>query len=208
MKVYDVPGFPNPARVRLALAEKGLHDQVEFVPVDVMGGEHRTSEFLEKNPSGVVPVLQLDDGSLISECSAIIDYLDHAAGEAELTGRTAKERGIIHMQQRKVEAGLLEAVGDYFHLATEGLGPDLEGYQNETHGLRRREKALATMAWLDTVLAVQDYVAGDRFTDADITAFAGFAFADFAGIETPAEFKNLAAWKARIGARPSMAVLN
>ena len=208
MKVYEQKGFPNPARVRLALAEKGLADDVEFIPVDVMAGEHRSPEFLAKNPSGLVPVLELDDGTVLSECSAITDYLDHLVGETNLTGKTAKERGLIHMIQRKVEDGFLEAVGNYFHYATEGLGPDLELYQNQDYGARRRETALKTMAWMEDQLSGRDYLAGDRLTVADITAYAGFAFADFAGVETPAEYRNIAAWKKRLQARPSMTVLN
>lgn len=208
MKVYEQKGFPNPARVRLALAEKGLAEKVEFIPVDVMAGEHRSAAFLAKNPSGLVPVLELDDGTMLSECSAITDYLDHLTGESELTGKTAKERGLIQMTQRKVEDGLLEAVGNYFHYATDGLGPDLELYQNKDYGERRKNIALKTMAWMENELAERDYLAGDRLTVADITAYAGFAFADFAGVETPAGYTNIAAWKERLQARPSMAVLN
>ena len=208
MKVYEQKGFPNPIRVRLALAEKGLLDRVEFIAVDVMAGEHRSAEFLSKNPSGLVPVLELDDGTMLSECSAITEYIDHLVDEPALTGKTAKDRGIIHMMQRKVEDGFLEAVGNYFHYATDGLGPDLENYQNTDFGMRRREAALKTMAWIDSQLENSSYLAGDRLTVADITAFAGFSFADFAGIETPAEYANIVAWKQRMQARPSVMALN
>ncbi len=208
MKIYDMKGLPNPTRVRLALAEKGLQDRVEFVPVNIMVGEHRTPEFLKINPSAAVPVLELEDGTILSECSAITEYLDHVAGEPELTGKDARERGIIHMTQRKVEDGLLDAVGNYFHYATEGLGPDLEEYQNKDFGDRRKAIALKTMAWMDARLADKPFLTGDRLTVADITAFAGFAFADFAGIETPTHLKNVAAWKTRMGERPSVAALN
>lgn len=206
MKVHEFKGFPNPARVRIALAEKGLFDQVAFVPVDVPAGEHKRPEFLAKNPSGVVPVLELDDGTLISECAAITDYLDHVTGAPMLTGTTAKERGVIHMRQRKVEAGLLDAVSAYFHHATDGLGPAIETYQNKDWGLRQKTVALATMGWMDGVLATQDYLAGDRFTVADITAMAGLAFADFVTIDIPDGCANLRAWRARVSARPSAAV--
>ena len=206
MKVYEFKGFPNPARVRIALAEKGLFDQVDFVNVDVPAGEHRKPAFLAKNPSGVVPVLELDDGTIISECSAITEYLDHAAGQPELTGKDAKERAVIHMMQRKVEAGLLDAVGTYFHHATPGLGPDIEDYQNREWGEKQRERALQTMDWMDGVLSKQDYLAGDRFTVADITAMAGFVFADFASIDIPESCPHVKAWRARVTARPSAAV--
>jgi glutathione S-transferase len=203
MKIHEFKGFPNPARVRIALAEKGLIDDTAFVHVDVPGGEHKKPAFLAKNPSGAVPVLELGDGVVISECSAIIDYLDHAAGEPELTGKNAKERGVIGMMQRKIEAGLLDAVAAYFHHATEGLGPEIESYQNKGWGERQKEIALSTMQWMDEVLADQAFMAGDRFTVADITAMAGFAFADFVELDIPEACTRLRDWRTRVSARPS-----
>ncbi len=205
MKVYEFKGFPNPARVRIALAEKGLTDKVEFITVDVPNGEHRKPEFLAKNPSGAVPVLELDDGTTISECTAITEYLDHQFGETTLTGRTPKERAVIHMMQRRAEAGLLDAVGTYFHHATPGLGPDLETYQCAEWGEHQRQKALAGMHYLNGVLAKTPYIAGEQFSVADITAFAGLAFAGFAKVEIPAECGHLKAWHERISQRPSVA---
>ena len=206
MKVYEFKGFPNPTRVRLALAGKGLFDAVEFVQVNVPEGEHRKPEFLAINPSGVVPVLELEDGTQISECSAITEYLDHAKGDTDLTGRTPKTRAVIAMMQRKVEAGFLDAVAAYFHHATAGLGPDIKTYQNSPWGERQKETALKTMAWMNDVLADQDFLAGDRFTIADITAMAGFDFAGFAQIDMPAELTHLAAWRDRVAARPSVKI--
>ncbi|MGI9484947.1 MAG: glutathione S-transferase family protein [Geminicoccaceae bacterium] len=203
MKVYEFKGFPNPARVRIALAEKGLIDQVEFCHVDVPAGEHKRPDFLAKNPSGAVPVLELDDGTMISECSAITDYIDHAAGDAELTGRNAKERGVIGMMQRKIEAGLLDAVAAFFHHATEGLGPDIETYQNKGWGERQKEIAVSTMHWMEGNLRDRDYLAGERFTVADITGMAGFAFADFVKLDIPDTCPRLQDWRARVSARPS-----
>lgn len=205
MKVYDYKGFPNPARVRIALAEKGLLDQVEFVHVDVPGGEHKQPAFLAKNPSGVVPLLELDDGTLISECTAITEYIDNQDGYPVLTGRTAKERAVVHMMQRRIEAGLLDAVSAYFHHATPGLGPHIEGYQNREWGEKQRERAIATMHALDGELAGRQYMAGDQFTMADISAMAGLSFAGFAKVETPAGLTHLAEWGARVNARPSVA---
>ena len=205
MKVYEHKGFPNPMRVRVALAEKGLTDRVEFVPVDVTKGEHRAPEFLARNPAGAVPVLELDDGTCIAECSAITEYLDHLEGEPVLTGQTPKERAVIAMMQRRAEAGLLDAVGAYFHHATPGLGPQLETYQNREWGERQRERAVATMRQLDGVLGTRPYLAGDRFTVADITALAGLAFAGFAEIAIPDDCTALRAWQARVSQRPSVA---
>lgn len=205
MKIYECKGFPNPMRIRIAIAEKALSDKVTFVPVDVPGGEHRRPSFLAKNPSAAVPVLELDDGICISECTAITEYLDHLDGLPTLTGRTARERGVIHMMQRRAEAGLLDAVGTYFHHATPGLGPEIETYQNREWGEKNRERAVAGMRYLDGVLANQSYLAGESFSMADITAFAGLAFADFAGIAIPADVSNLTGWRQRISTRPSAA---
>ena len=203
MKIYEFKGFPNPARVRIALAEKGLLDEVEFVHVDVPNGEHKTAAFLAKNPSAAVPVLELDDGTIVTECTAITEYLDHIAGEPVLTGRDAKERARIAMMQRKVESGLTDAAAAYFHHATPGLGPDIETYQNASWGEKQRERAADTMRWMNDSLADRDYLAGDRFTVADITAMAGFAFADFIKLEIPADYTALHLYRARLSERQS-----
>ncbi len=205
MKIYDVDGFPNPARVRIALAEKGATDKVDFVPVDVMQGEHRSDAFRAKNPDASVPCLELEDGTCISQCTAITEYIDGAFAGPSLCGTSAQERAVIHMMNRRAEGGLLDAVGDYFHHATPGLGPDLETYQNADWGNKRKETAAATMAYLDGVLSENTYLAGDAFSMADITAFAGLAFADFAKVAVPESLTHLQAWRANVAARPSIA---
>ena len=205
MKIYDVEGFPNPARVRIALAEKGVSDKVEFVSVDVMGGEHRTEAFKAKNPDAAVPCLELEDGSCISQCNAITEYIDRAFDGPSLTGETPKERAQISMMNMRAENGLLNAVGTYFHHATPGLGPDLETYQCAEWGNKQKEVAGQTMAYLDSVLADNAYIAGDTFSMADITTFAGLAFADFAKVDIPAKLSNLNAWRTKVAARPSIA---
>ncbi len=93
MKIYDFPVGPYPARVRIALGEKYLQSQVSFVFVDLRKGQHKQAEFLNLNYSGTVPVLQLDDGTLIAECTAITEYLDSLDGDPILTGRTPREKG-------------------------------------------------------------------------------------------------------------------
>lgn len=209
MKVYDIENFPNPVRVRIALAEKGVADKAEFIAVDVMNGEHRSDEFMAKNPDASVPAMELDCGTVLSQCTAITEYIDaeyeNLPGQASLTGDTAKERAVIHMMNRRAEANLLDAVGAYFHFATPGLGPNLETYQNESWGTHQKDNAVSTMKYLDGVLAKNDYLAGENFSMADITAFAGLAFADFAKIDIPAELSNLVAWRSKVAARPSIA---
>src|ERR1700748_995157 len=104
MKVHDFPASPNAARVRIALAEKGLGTQVEFIPVNLPGAEHKQEAFLKLNPLGTIPVLELDDGTAISECTAITEYLDNLDGKPVLTGRTPREKGLIHMMQKRAES--------------------------------------------------------------------------------------------------------
>jgi len=204
MKIHDIANFPNPLRVRIALAEKNATENVSFVPVDVMAGEHRTPEFVAKNPASGVPVLELDDGTFISECTAIIEYIDHSFEGPSLTGRGAKARALISMMQRRAEFMVLDAVAAYFHHATDGLGPELESYQNQAWGERQKELALKGMAYFNKILADTDYVVGDEFTAADITLFAGLGFADFAAIDIPSECAHLIAWQARVASRPSV----
>jgi len=204
MKIHDIANFPNPLRVRIALAEKNATENVSFVPVDVMAGEHRTPEFVAKNPASGVPVLELDDGTFISECTAIIEYIDHSFEGPSLTGRGAKARALISMMQRRAEFMVLDAVAAYFHHATDGLGPEIESYQNQAWGERQKEVALKGMVYFNKILADTDYVVGDEFTVADITLFAGLGFADFAAIDIPSECTHLIAWKARVASRPSV----
>src|SRR5262249_19234526 len=133
MKIYDFKGLPNPLRVRIVVAEKGLADQVEFVSVNVPQGGLKTPAFMTKNPAApaaVVPVVALDDGTCIAEGTAITEYLDNVTGEPILTGGNARDRAVIHMMQHRTEATLLDAVATYFHHATPGLGPHIETYQN------------------------------------------------------------------------------
>jgi glutathione S-transferase len=211
MKLFDRPGFPNPARIRIVLAEKGLDAQITFVPVDLIAAEHKQPEFLQRNPAGVLPVLELDDGTPIAECTAITEYLDNLDGNPVLTGRTPREKALVHMMQRRAEAELIDPVGQYFHHATPGLGPALQAFKSPDWagrvewGQRQGARAMAGMRHLDGVLREQPFVAGDRFSMPDITVFAGLMFADAAGLAMPEECTALAAWRERVAALPSVA---
>ena len=201
MKVYDLEGLPNPDRVRMALKEKNAIDAVEFVPVDLFGGEHRGEAFRAKNPDATIPAAELEDGTVLSRCSAIIEYIDGAFDGPSLIGNTPKQRAVTQMMNLRAEQGLVDAVGGYFHHATEGLGPELETDQVPEYGHQQYQKAQATMRLFDDVLATQPYLAGESFTMADITAFAGLSFATPAGVEIPAGLDNLQDWRDRVAAR-------
>ncbi|AMA58188.1 glutathione S-transferase [Bradyrhizobium sp. CCGE-LA001] len=205
MKIYDWPTGPYPARVRIALAEKNLQSAVKFVTVDLRKGEHKTADFLAtKNYSGTLPVLELDDGTLIAECTAITEYLDALDAAQTLTGTTPRDRGVIHMMNKRAELELLDAISVYFHHATPGLGPKVEIYQNEEWGLRQRDKAVRGMRYFDSVLRQQPFVAGEAFSMADITVVGGLIFASLVKLPVPVECEALAAWYARMQQRPSV----
>lgn len=208
MKIYDIPGFPNPLRVRIALARKNLLDKVEFVKVDLTAAEHKQAPFLAINPTGTVPVLQLDDGTYISECTAITEYLDNADGAPVLTGTTALEKAMVHMEQKRAESELIDAIGIYFHHATQGLGDALRPYKHpewegRTYwGEMHREKAIAGMHYFDHVLRDRKYVAGDFFSMADATVLGGLLFAFYAQIAVPESLTALLEWKERMYTLP------
>ncbi|WP_158925674.1 glutathione S-transferase [Acidisphaera sp. S103] len=204
MKIYDWSTGPYPARVRIALAEKNLASRVRFETVNLYKGEHKTPAFLAKNYSGTLPVLELDDGTFIAECTAITEYLDALDGTPTLTGRTPREKGLIHMMSKRAELELLDAISVYFHHATPGLGPDVEIYQNAEWGLRQRDKAVRGMRYFDSVLRGQPFVAGETFSMADITVIGGLIFAGLVKVPVPAECEALLAWYARMQERPSV----
>lgn len=204
MKIHDWHTGPYPARVRIAVAEKGLQSRVTFVSVSLRNGEHKRPEFLVKNYSGTLPVLELDDGTFLAECTAITEYLDALEGSPTLTGSTPLEKGVIHMMSRRAELEVLDAISVYFHHATPGLGPDVELYQNAEWGLRQRDKALRGMRYFDGVLSKQPFVAGGAFSMADITLIGGLIFAELVKLPVPVECDALQAWYARMRERPSV----
>lgn len=204
MKIHDFPRGPYPARVRIAIAEKNMRSRFEFVMVDLRTGEHKRPAFLAKNYSGTLPVLELDDGAFIAECTAITQYLDALDGTPILTGRTPREQGLIHMMNKRAEMELLDAVSVYFHHATPGLGPDVEQYQNAEWGQYQREKALRGMRYFSGLLERQPFVASDYFSMADITVIAGMIFAEMLDVSPPPGCEALTAWYARMQDRPSV----
>ena len=205
MTIYDFPEGPYPTRVRIALAEKNLQSRVEFVTVDLYKGEHKRPEFIsEKNYSGTLPVLELNDGTCIAECTAITEYLDTLDGAPTLTGRTSLEKGVIHMMSKRAELELLDAISVYFHHATPGLGPNVELYQNSEWGFRQRDKAMRGMRYFNGLLKKQPFVAGNAFSMADITLIGGLVFASIVKLSVPAECEALLAWYTRMRERPSV----
>lgn len=204
MMIYDWYNGPYPSRVRIAVAELGLTSLVRFSSIDLWKGEHKRADFLAKNYSGTLPVLQIEDGTYLAECTAITQYLDALGDAPKLTGTTPRDQGMIHMMNKRAELEFLDAISVYFHHATPGLGPEVELYQNPEWGLRMRDKALRGARYFDDVLKAQSFVAGNAFSMADITVNAGFVFAKIVGLEIPIELGSLHAWHSRILERPSV----
>ena len=210
MKLYDRQGTPNAARIRIVLAEKGLDDAVEFVTVDLIAAEQKRPEFLIMNPIGKTPVLELDDGLCISECTAITEYLDNLDGAPSLTGIAPCDKAVIHMMQRRVEIMLLDPVDDYFHYATPGLGPALRPWRMpdwagaKEWAERRGAYAVANLPYFNDVLEGQAFLAGAQFSMADITLWAALVFAEGAGLTIASNLAALAAWRARVEALPAV----
>lgn len=204
MKIHDWFDGPYPARVRIALAEKGLLSKIEFVSVNLWTGEHKKPEFLAINYSGTLPVLELEDGTLIAECTAITQYLDALVDPPALTGETPLEKGLIQMMTKRAEIEFLDAVSVYFHHATPGLGPEVELYQNAEWGMRMRDKAVRGMRYFNGLLSQRPFVAGEHFSMADIAVLGGMIFASLVKLSVPEECQALLAWHSKVQARPSV----
>lgn len=199
MKLYEHAGFPNPRRIAVFLHEKGA--DIERVPVDVMKGEHRTDAFKTKNPFATVPALELDDGTVLTECSSISAHLETTFPTPALLGTTDQEKVLVDLWQRRIEQAILNNLATYFHHATDGLG-ELELYQNAEWGRHCLDQALATLEIVDAELEGKDYIAGS-FSIADITALCALDFAQFMKVEIPDHLHNVHQWHARLKSRPS-----
>jgi glutathione S-transferase len=207
MKIHDMAGTANAARIRIVLAAKGLEDQVEFERVDLLAAAQKQPAFLAKNPLGKTPLLELDDGLILSESTAITEYLDNLDGNPVFTGRNPREKAVIHMMQRRVEQLLLEPLDDFFHYGTPGLGkalapwrmPDWAG--RHEWGRRRGDMAVRGLAYFDQLLADRPYLATDAFTMPDITLYISLVFGAHAGLPT-STFDSLTAWEAKVAELP------
>lgn len=202
MKFYNSMG-PNPHVVRMFAAERGIDlDQVE---VDLMAGENRQDAYLAKNPAGQLPALELDDGSVISEITAICEYLDEASSGEQLIGATPEQKAHGRMWTRRVDLGICEPLANGFRFS-EGL--DLFKHRmmvqpDAAEGL----KAIAQnkLTWLDGQLAGKDFIGGDKIGLADILLFCFLAFGANVGQPLNTSNENVSAWFERMQSRPSAA---
>jgi len=206
MKLFTSARAPNPRRVRMFIAEKGI-DGIELVQVDLGRGEHRADAFLARNPLGQVPVLELDDGRQLAETRAICTYLEGLQPQPNLMGEGFDERAFIEMMDRRCELGLFLKIANCVRHVHPGLAA-LEQPQFADFGASEGDKMRLAARWLDGVLAGQPYVAGERFTIADITAFCALEFArGLMKFRPGAEgMGSLQAWRDRVAERGSAQV--
>lgn len=206
MRLFDCATAPSPRRVRIFAAEKNL--TLELVPVDLGSGEQFSADFRAVNPDCVVPALELDDGTCISEVIAICQYLEEIQPEPTLFGDTAAERATAAMWNAKAEQQGLWAVAEAYRNFARGLkGHALPGPDNYEQipelAERGKSRVLSFFKTLNTQLAENEFVAGDRFSIADITAEVTLDFAARIKIGVGDDAENLQRWYASVSARPS-----
>jgi len=200
MKLFNSIG-PNPRVVRMFIAEKGLNIPTETV--DLMKGENRKEPYLKLNAFGQTPALELDNGSFLSEITAICEYLDEKFPNDTLIGKTAEERAETRMWTRRIDLNIIEPLTNGFRYA-EGLGlfkDRIPTIPEAAPGLKK--VAQHNLAWLDKQLEGKQFIVGGRFTIADILLYAFLDFASGVGQPVSADQKNVTAWFARVKARPS-----
>lgn len=201
MKIYEMKIAPNPRRVRMFLAEKGLLDDVEFVELDLQKGENLTPEFRQKSPLTKVPVLELDDGTCICETVAICRYFEEQQNGPALMGETALEKAHIEMWQRWCEFYFLLPTGMCFQ-HTSGYFKDRMTPIPEW-GESCRKQVLGFMKHLNSHLAENTYLAGKTFSIADITALCTLDFNKVNRIGIDAEHTHLQRWYEAVSSRAS-----
>ena len=203
MKLINSIG-PNPRMVRMFMAEKGF--AVPKVEVDLRGGENRREPYLQANPSGQLPALELDDGTVLAEITAICEHVDEVKKDTpSLIGDTPEERAKTRMWTRRIDLNIAEPATNGFRYA-EGL----KLFQNRIRCIPQAAddlKAVARerLAWLDGLMGDKPFVGGAKLTMADIMLFAFLDFMKGVGQPIDPARKNLAAWFERMKARPSAA---
>ena len=206
MKLYDSATAPSPRRVRIFAAEKGI--ELDKVQVDLGSGEQFAPEFRALNPDCVVPVLELDDGTTISEVLAICQYLEELHPEPALFGPTAERRAISTMWNNKIEQHGLMHMRDAFRNSAKGLrGHAITGPQNVEQipelAERGRQCVVEFFDRLEQQLEGKAFITGDEYSIADITGLVLIDFARWIKLEMPEEAVNLRRWHADVSARPS-----
>lgn len=199
MKVYDFVGAPNPKKLRVYLAEKGL--QIPTEQVNIVSGDNRKPEFLKKNPSAGLPVLELDDGSCLPESLAIIEYLEELHPNPPMIGTTSLERARVRSIERIVELGVLSRIAAIFQNTHPFMAGRLK--QSADAADNARNLLAGALKVLDAEIGRRRFVAGERPTIADCTLLAALEFGEFAGVPLDPAYANVGRWYAAFKERPS-----
>jgi glutathione S-transferase len=200
LKLYNHAVAPNPRRVRIFAAEKSIELSLE--EIDILAGQSRTSQFLAKNSSGGVPVLELDDGSYLSESVAICRYLEGLHPEPNLLGRDLREQAEIERWNRRMELELFAAIGRM----VQNTSPIFQGRfkQFPEYGEAQRTVVYQRLERMDRELNGHQFVAGNRFTIADITALVAIDIGGRLGdIKIASDLASLTRWHELVSSRPS-----
>ena len=200
MKLYSSAFAPNPRRVRIYLAEKGI--AIETVTIDLAKLEHLSPTFTALNPFQRVPLLELDDGTLISESIAICRYFEELHPEPPLFGTGALERATVEMWQRRLELNLMLHVAQAFRHAHPQMAA-MEQPQIAELAQSSKPKAVESMRVIDAALADRPFIAGGHFSVADITGLVALDFTKVARIQIPDELVYLRRWHSALASRPS-----
>lgn len=201
MKLFDAGKTPNPRRVRIFYAEKGV-PLPEIIPVDLAKMEQKSSAFTKLNPSGLTPVLLLDDGTALSETIAICRYLEALHPEPALFGTSAREQAIIEMWNRRIEFGLYLAAQAVFRHSHPAMA-QMEVPQLPEWAEANRPRVIKNLAILDQQLGDNAFVCGNAFSVADITGGIVVDILRWARMAVPPEMGNVLRWHASLVARPS-----
>src|SRR5215470_12684261 len=200
MKLYENGRAPNPRRVRIFLSEKGITVPAE--QIDLAAQEQKSPAFTALNPMQRVPVLALDDGTVIAESMAICRYFERLRPEPPLFGRGPKEEALVEMWNRRLELNLMSAVSAVFR-HTHPAMKEMENPQLPEWAEVNKPRVMEVLGLLEDELKEQLFVAGDHFSVADITGLVAIDFMKPARLTLPEEFANVRRWHAQISARPS-----
>lgn len=202
MKLYNSVG-PNPHVVRMFMKERGI--ELPLVDIDIVKGDNRKEPYLAVNPTGQSPALVLDDGTVITEITAICEYLDEKFPGTSLIGETAEERAVTRMWTRRVDLNIAEPLTSGFRYSV-----GLPMFESRTRCIPQAADDLKLMAqekltWLDGLIVGREFLTGDRITLADVLLFCFLAFGTMVGQPLNTENRNIAAWFERMSKRASVA---
>jgi len=201
MKIYQTQAAPNPRRVRMFLAEKGI--DIEYIEINLAAGENLSDEMRAKNPTTKIPFLELDDGTCIGETVAICRYFEELDNENPLMGRTPLEKAQVEMWQRRAEFHFMLPIGMCFQHTSgyfkDRMTPVVEW--GEVCG----NNAVKYFDDLNEHFKESQYLVGDYFSIADITLLCAIDFARVVKIRPSAEYMHLLDWHKRVSSRPSAA---